>query len=335
MLATKDNKYSLRATKYETVSNNQTLTANIDGMWALEQSIFSPVWSRGQFEDGTWDASGHPDPDRLNNVIIPAWKQFEADLKTQFPEFIAAWVTGPWPGIPFATTAQRPQNANYTEDAVSKGLEFEFVANPTDNWRIGANASRTVATRDNVPGEAFLSLASFVDDKIMNTPVGEMPVWWNASPGVRENIYVPSFRPGYIKLLALNGQTQGELRKWRGNVFTNYSFTEGALKGFGVGGGYRYESKNVIDYKPKTDEDGIVQLDLDAPIFGPRETTLDFWISYERRLSKAINWRIQLNVYNAFGDNELVPLNAQPNGMPAAYRIKEGQSWQLTNAFEF
>ena len=240
----------------------------------------------------------------------------------------------------------------FTEDSISKGYEFEFVANPTPNWRIAVNASKTEAVRDNVPGAAFKEIAAFVYDKLENTDVGLAPQWWLGDVnGIRANVPWSLFKPGYLANAALNGQSAIEVRKWRWNALTNYRFSEGRLKGFGVGGGYRFEDKAIVSYSPMRTAEGENDINLNAPFYTPSHETVDFWISYERRLTSKVNWRIQLNVYNAFGENELNPISASVDfealgttpitastviPMKATgFTIREGLSWQITNTFEF
>jgi hypothetical protein len=38
---------------------------------------------------------------------------------------------------------------------------------------------------------------------------------------------------------------------------------------------------------------------------------------------------------NVFGKNELIPINRQPDGSAAAFRIKQGPTWTLSNSFNF
>jgi hypothetical protein len=63
--------------------------------------------------------------------------------------------------------------------------------------------------------------------------------------------------------------------------------------------------------------------------------TVDLWVSYARPLSSNINWKIQLNVFNAFGKNETVPLHRNPDGSIGLRGIREGVSWSLTNTLRF
>ncbi|MBD5778518.1 hypothetical protein IEN85_03365 [Pelagicoccus sp. NFK12] len=333
LLETKDGKYSLRATEYKTVVSNQNTTGDIGAMWALQQSLYAPTESLARFNSGAWNTDVHPDPDYLRNTIIPAWEQFVEDLSTEFPLFEDAWVSnGDWRDPQVGIRVTRPSGHRFTEDAVSEGKEFEFTANPNKNWRIALNASQTKATRDKVPGESFLALSAFVDDKIMNTPAGEMPIFWSASPGVRINRY-PTFRGDYLKLLALNGQLQPEVREWRANLITNYNFRDGRLKGFGIGGALKWEDSAAIDYLPS--EDNAEVPDITSPVMDDGYETFDLWGSYRKKLNEKIDWRIQLNLYNVGGDDELVALSTDPFGNPNRWRIRQGMSWKISNTFEF
>jgi hypothetical protein len=360
LLATKDDKYSLRVTKYETNIYNATSTANLTDMWAFEQSLYTTADLARNVRAGTVDlsayaaGSGHT-VDQLKNQILPAWFNFEKDIKTMFPGFVNGWFPS---DTSWATDKNDPVRGRsapgfaYTEDSFSKGYEFELVANPTPNWRVAVNASKTEASRQNVPGAAFKSVADFVDNAIQNTDAGLMPTWDINSAGNRTNgPYAFIYRPEWLTLNALNGQSQSEVRKWHYNAITNYTFSHGNLKGVSVGGALRYEDRGVIDYAPQVLADGSYTVNLNAPFYAPSNTSYDFWIGYERKLSKDINWKIHLNVYNAFGKDELVPLRASVDfaklgstpltpGMTvpmkaSAFSIREGLSWQITNTFEF
>ena len=360
LIATKDEKFAFRATRFETRMTNASSTGSIGNMWALEQTLGFTANMMRDFRSGrvAW-TSYSSDPAavaRLQNQIAPAWFAFEQEIVAKFPDYVAAWMG---PTTPFGTSAngnvstQAPAGFAYTEDSVSKGWEFEFIANPTPNWRMTVNASRTEAVRDEVPGAAFRSIASFVDQAYMTTDVGLAPVWWHQNTfGGRVIGPYASFRPDWLRLSALNGQTQPEVRKWRANFVTSYDFKSGRLRDVGIGGAYRWEDKSIIGYAPMLRTDGANAINLDAPVYGPTNDAADFWISYRRKLTDRITWRIQLNVYDVFGKNRLIPVSASvdPEGVRAlgtitptsvipmrasAYTIREGRSWSLTNTLEF
>jgi hypothetical protein len=343
-------------------------------MWALEQVVGHPA---GYARSWRAYAAGQKsiDPGEIENIVnspygsvdnflnttLKAWFDFEKELMEKYPGFVQAWITKnpafadygtERNGIPEGSAASQPTGMTFTEDSVSKGYEVEFVANPTNNWRIAINASKTEAIRDNVPGAAFKEVAAFVYDKIENTPMGLAPQWWLSDiNGIRANVPWSQFKPGYLSNAALNGQSAIEVRKWRWNALTNYRFSEGRLRGLGVGGGYRFEDKAIVSYAPRVTEEGNNDINLTAPFYTPSHETFDFWVSYERKLTDKVNWRIQLNVYNAFGKNELNPISASVDYVAlegqtitpqtvipmkaTGFTIREGLSWQITNTFEF
>jgi hypothetical protein len=129
-----------------------------------------------------------------------------------------------------------------------------------------------------------------------------------------------------------------ELRQWRYNFITNYSFDRGVLKGFGVGAGFRWQDKVIIGYPVITNPTNptLASFDLTKPYYGPAEDALDLWVSYERKLMKNISWRIQLNVYNVGKKNGLIPISVEPDGQTwAAARIAPTQEFQLANTITF
>ena len=344
LLATKDNRYSLRLTKYKTSVSDATLTRSLSNWFQFEQAMWSSAETYGRLLRGEIQPTGFPDakggPDALMNVVMPAYGDFLADLNATFPKFGPATV---WQGSLFGPDGpsnpvrlRRPGTHVFTEDSVSKGLEIEFTANPLPNWRVAINASKTEAIRDRVPGESLVNFLEFIDDRFRNTPAGDMPSFSppNNPQGVFGRVGAP-FWGQYSLIRHLNGQKQPEIREWRANLVTNYSFQEGALRGIGLGGAVRYEDGATYDYAPMVDSNGMEVPNLGAPFNTDSETRADLWISYSRRLTDKINWRIQLNVYNAFGKNKLIPLNAQPDGTPGAMRIQEGRSWAITSSFTF
>jgi outer membrane receptor protein involved in Fe transport len=220
-----------------------------------------------------------------------------------------------------------------TADVLSKGTEFELVYNPTRNWRIAVNVAKAEAIRTNV--------ASELRNLVFNTliPLSEGPAGLlrsnetneavNFAGNVRTSIYNQ-----LVSSISEEGAPTNELRKWRWNGVTNYSFTEGMLKGFGIGGGVRWQDKVAIGYPVITHPEFGNVSDVRHPHFGPTETNYDAWISYGRKF-RNFNWRVQLNVQNIGVGNELIPVNAQPDGSIAGWRIAPAQTWALRNTFTF
>lgn len=355
MIITKDGKWSFRATKYETTVLNAVSGSTVNSdKWQLQQVLQQGALRSGFIET---DASGYT-ADNLNitpeaqawangkgipeerikaeynkQVVAPAWREFEARLWNEVPLARSWYLTEFQPGDRVAPNILFPDNATLTENQVSSGYEFELTANPTDNWTIAINASQTEAVRDGVPSADFGEAVDIIIEGLKGTPAGEIPMWWNNGPNIVNTL--DPFIGQLVLARALNGSVQPEIRKWRGNLITNYDFDEGALKGLGVGGAYRYEDGQIYSYQPIMNSDGSTGVDLSTSYKDPNRDTFDFWISYRTKLTDKVDWRIQLNLRNVFGENELVPLHRNPDGSFGTMGIREGSSWTLSNTFTF
>jgi hypothetical protein len=233
-------------------------------------------------------------------------------------------------------TAPAMQGFQVTADAASKGYEFEFTANPLPNWRVSFNASQTTAVRTNVGGAVLDGLIAKMD-ALMAGPGGDL-VQFNSdySAGNELRFGYNGWRGQYTLLKLQEGAAASELRKWRYNVITNYTFVTGKLKGFGVGAAYRWQDKVVIGYPVIPGTGGLASFDLSKPYYGPSEAGLDLWVSYERKLTKKIDWKIQANVRNVGQNNDLIPISVEPDGRTwAAVRLSPTQEWFVTNTFSF
>jgi hypothetical protein len=235
-------------------------------------------------------------------------------------------------------TAPLMQGFAVTADSQSKGYEFEFTANPTPNWRIAFNASKTIAVRSNVGGPVLDQLVGYMD-VLMSGPAGDLIRFnsdYSAGNELRQDWV--GWRGQYTLLKLQENAASSELRKWRYNVITNYTFSHGFLRAVGVGASYRWQDKVVIGYPVIPDPVNPIlgSFDLSKPYYGPTEDALDLWISYGRKLTNKINWKIQLNVYNVGKNNKLIPISVQPDGHTwAAVRVAPVQEWVVTNTFSF
>ena len=233
-------------------------------------------------------------------------------------------------------TAPLMSGFQVTADTQSKGYEFELTANPTKNWRVAFNASETTAVRTNVGGPVLDVLVAYFD-VLMAGNAGDLVRFnseWSAANELRQDW---SGWRGQYTLLKLQEKTAAsELRKWRYNAVTNYSFTEGMLKGVGVGGSYRWQDKVVIGYPVVPGAGGLASFDLTKPYYGPSEGALDLWVSYERKLTEKVRWRIQANITNVGKSDGLIPISVEPDGRTwASARVQPVQEWFITNTFSF
>ena len=230
-----------------------------------------------------------------------------------------------------------PPGLALTSDNLSKGYEFEFTANPTPGLRLTFNAAKTTGIRSNVGSADLDATVAYMDEQIMGA-AGNMRQYNGAY--VRGNEIRQTYanwRGQYALSKLQDGAAVAELRKWRFNLVANYTFMSGFLKDAFVGGGYRWQSKNIIGYPMIYGTASTYgTYDLTKPFYGPSEDAIDLWVGYSRKLTEKIDWKIQLNVRNVGDKDGIIPITVQPDGVtPAAYRIKPSQEWSITNTFSF
>lgn len=276
-------------------------------------------------------------------AAVAGWRAWQ---KSVDPRFYAAWginINDPTKII----NASTPQGFTIPEDSVSKGYEIEFNANPTKNWRLTFNATKVEAVRLDVGGTSLGEFITAYQKALTTTAAGDLRIWWGGAGNdtTLRQWYQnadSAVGPDWNFKALQKGQNVAELRKWRFNAITNYTFTEGRLKGFGVGGGVRWQDSVGTGIKPVGDPyGGVFTIDPANPNFyGPTETNFDLWCSYNRRLNRklfgeSLDWGIQLNITNVGAGNDLIPVTVQPDGSPATFRIAPHQYITLTNSIKF
>jgi len=218
-------------------------------------------------------------------------------------------------------------------DTVSEGWEYELYAQPTKNWNVTVNASKTFASRVALaPG-----IAGYIEDmtEFLAGPAGDIRLWGGGPSNAMREQWQNNIVNPYNTFLAQRGTQAPEIAPWRFNVITSYNFTEGTFQGVTVGGAYRWEDAKILGYELMQMPDGSYATDVDKPLKGDTDDHLDLWIGYSRKLTDRINWRVQLNLRNVFESTRLVPITMNPDGTVGFSRIQQGTSWMLTNTLEF
>ena len=352
LFQTRDNKYSLRILNYETAVLNSTSQQIQQASYQLPHFLgLNPRQVINDIEDGSlreWYDSQDPIPnwsiDDQENIHAPAWRQFELDFAAAFPGFIDSWLTqGTWGPSNRETDFSSPFVT--TEDNVSKGWEVELTANPIRSLRLTINASKTNAERNNVPGPSTSAVYEFLQNAMYNsdgslTAAGGMRSGFNTTADTMADVWSVSNWSHYLVIQQLNGQPAPELVEHRFNAVANYSFLEGRLKGWGVGGAMRYASGSTTGFPVYFVDNGVgtttPTINLEKPFRGPSDDRYDLWFSYRTKFfDNRIDWSIQLNLFNILGDDELIPVRTNPDGTVANYRIQQGRTWRLSTSFGF
>lgn len=280
----------------------------------------------------------------LEIAVINAYDQWLEEM-SPLPQMMAEAWSFSWDGSDF-TEVGLP--FRFTDDIKAEGYELELHAQVTDNWRLTLNASKIKSYRDNLggtlaPGGEMRMIDYLLDfnDRINNTAMGDLRIW-GAGGGANARDNWNGYADGDLKArLAEQGTVVPENRLWHINFVTNYDFTDGKFKGFSVGGSARYQSAATLAYTPfyeVSENTGreFLSYDLDAPYRDDAQIDLDLWAGYGKPIfNDKIDWRIQMNISNVGIGDELVPVTVQPDGTPAAYRIRPPQHIFVTNSFSF
>jgi outer membrane receptor protein involved in Fe transport len=221
-----------------------------------------------------------------------------------------------------------------------KGGELEVNYTPTKNWTIKVTGAQTKTINTAIEND----LQGYIDARMpywLSVKDDQGNPWWTSTAlGAQSaKAFYDSAVVVPIKLdQALLGKSNPQVKEYSGRILTTYYFSEGRLRGFGVGGSASRDSRSVIGYKGAApDSDGIVRsLDVGAPVYDPARSSFDFWTSYSTKLWKEkVRARFQLNLQNAFENGRLQATAINPDGQPYNYRIINPRKFVLTSTFDF
>ena len=263
--------------------------------------------------------------EEVQDVIFSFYPADIASLRNpRYDTTAGNWILDPNPG------------ETSTRDFVSKGFELDLVANITDNWRFMIKVGRQESVQTNTAAP-LREVEADIRSRILASPlvnIGDWPQFSGPDPTFISRWNALITQP-LGSVLAKDDAIALELREWRINALTNYSFNKGWLKGTSIGGALRYQSKAAIGSPNIFSEEGQVIPDVRNPFFGPSEFNGDIWLGYGRQLTDKIHWRIQLNIRNAFGDDSPIPVVVNPDGALAVVRNPNPQEFFVTNTFSF
>jgi hypothetical protein len=331
-----DRKLSLSFTKFETSANDQARNANADAGGA--RNIIDRL--RNNYKIGTTAAG----PD----------SHFQSMLDDgQYPIDTGA-VSDTW-------------------SYVAEGYEMTVVFNPNRNWRIslsGSKNSNTLGTHLAALGEymynrdtQFEGLGTWRDyaAELRKVEGGQASSSFALNPTIEAHriqagvdaLYIETqannFELNYLDDIALTGVTTARNGKYAANGLVTYTFDrESRLKGWSVGGNYRYRSANTIGYeRDLTGATGLIPntVLVEQPLLGDDWYDVGMMLSYQRKLSEDINLKLQLNVMNLFNLQEARVVSADYDTravygttnaiVPTRWEIRPPRSFVLTSTLEF
>lgn len=228
---------------------------------------------------------------------------------------------------------------NTLADVESEGQEFTLVANPARGWRVSVSAAKTETVQTN-KGAAW--------ERYVET---RMPEWNKFANYGRESLALPAGdteetvgefiqRTIFTQQLDINRLLDGSpnirVPKWRVNIVSTYEFNSDFLKGFGIGGAYRWRDKGAIGFPQIVGPDGSMIQDINNPYYNDGTTNLDGWLSYKTTLfGGKVRARFQLNVRNLLDDRDLIPIRADAAGNRYAFTPQAPRTFILSSTFTF
>lgn len=284
LLATKDDKYSVKVNVYESASKN-TSNGDVNNQIFMLGQVFQEGQSaRDRFffqvanpNDPTTYLQGSPS----QWTYQPALNQTEAQAAAAQTKDVADWdkfvksmpneyveafnlryrgvnnVSGKFinqsiglsdiTNGPIYTT---PSGLTVTNDTVSKGVEIELFAQPIKGLRLTANVSKSEAVRSNVGDATFNAIVNQINTALNTTGAGTLRQNSSGSATTILERWNFNFWGPWVGAKGLENVAVPESRKWRANLIANYDFTSGLLKGVNVGIGVRWQDKVLITYAP-------------------------------------------------------------------------------------
>ena len=233
----------------------------------------------------------------------------------------------------------RLQNA-YTSDNVSKGLEIELTYNITKNWRVMGQISKQEAKQTNIAS----GLTAFIEERLAywksipalwTGPATGGSAWGLNQTGQQHWNQFDQYY--YVSYKSVDGKPSTQLAKWHASVLTNYTFNDGTLKGFSIGGAARYIEKAIIGNPAITDSSGnVTALDLAHPYYNGSNIAIDAWMGYKMKVyHDRFDLSFQLNGRDLEQSGGFKPILANSDGSHSVYRIIQPRTFYLTTTLGF
>jgi hypothetical protein len=261
-------------------------------------------------------------------------------------------------------------NVADTWSYVAKGYEMNLVYNPSRHWRLAMSGS--INTNQLGTHLAAIGTYLYTDSKfqglgtwkkfaseLRKVEAGQASSIFRLDPtsatartqAAADALYLEqqtaAQEKGYLDDQALTGVTTARNGKYALNGLVTRVFTEGRLKGWSVGGNYRWRSANTIGYERLPDATGapVGNLNVSRPLRGKDFWDLGAMVSHQRRIFGNVNLRTQLNIQNlpnwqtprlVKSDYDTQAIYGTTNAIvPVLWEIRRPRNYVLTATFEF
>jgi hypothetical protein len=281
------------------------------------------------------------------------------------------------PGDPYfkdlAEAGGYPVDTGNTSDTwsyVAEGYEMNLVYNPSRHWRVSLSGSvntNKLGTHLEAVGAYLYADSKYQGlgtwkkfaSELRKIEAGQTSSIFNLNPATatakaqaaEDALFIEQQTAAqektYLDDVALNGVTTARNGKYAFNGLVTRVFNEGRLKGWTVGGNFRWRSENTIGYQRLTNAAGVPngRIDVDRPLHGDQFWDLGAMVSYQRRVFNNVNLRTQLNIQNLpnWQSPRLVRSDYDTNAVygttnaivPVLWELRRPRNYVLTATFEF
>ena len=254
-------------------------------------------------------------------------------------------------------------------DTKATGWELTAVYNPTRQWRValsGSSNKNTLVTDDEYAGPYFATDTAFEGlgtwrkfaDELQKVASGTASGSFDLNPANSADRQRAQTDATFIRLTAdslersyRDGQQligRNLIRnggQYNFNGLTAYDFTEGRLKGWTMGGNFRWRSAPIVGYRRTLDPNGRPGLlSVKQPIMGADHWDFGALIGWKHKLSPKVNIRVQLNIQNLLNETDplLTSVDTDTNGVygtahaavPVYYTLRRPRNFVLSTTFD-
>lgn len=248
-------------------------------------------------------------------------------------------------------------------DRSAEGYELELVANITRNWRTILNVGLPKVYEENAYPEtkAYVATNTAIFQQILEDAGGTVNAQGIAvvrpgvpTTGTDAQATVNNYNAIFTNLTNFVADRRIVQDQPNANVFTDYTFNKGRLKGLRLGVGLNYRAKQIVGYRgsdtivnPANPAQSIDNPDVDAydPVYSPDDDyTVTATVAYRWRLkgNREINLNLRISnllnergpIYQS-GSTAVRPLNNDYTSparetVPNGYALKQPISFYLT-----
>ena len=261
-------------------------------------------------------------------------------------------------------------NVSDTWSYVAEGYEMNLVFNPSRNWRIalsGSSNTNRLGAHLAALGEYLYTNSRFQGlgtwrmfaSELNKIAAGQRSSYFDLDPGnataraqaQADALYLTQQADAQERVyqddVALTGVTTARSGKYAFNGLVTRVFSEGRLRGWSVGGNFRWRGAGTIGYERLPDASGAPtgRIDAGRPLRGT-----DFWdvgamLAHERRILGRVNLRLQLNIQNLpnWQEPRLVKSDYDTTGIygsanaivPVLWEMRRPRNFVFTSTFGF